>query len=450
MPEQHIVVEPSGLRGRLTVPPSKSILHRSLVCAGMSGDLTLSDPGESPLSNDILATKECMLALMEVLDTRKTGALPSEEPLELFCGESGSTLRFLVPLAAALGVPARFTGEGRLPQRPMGEYEAILEGKGVRLDFPGGGLSLPLTVSGKMKPGIFRVPGHISSQYISGLLMALPLLDGDSEIELTTPLESEPYVEMTRVVMRAFGVETEKTKTGYRVAGGQIYCREEPYRAEPDFSQAAFWLTAAYLGHDVEVMGLPERSPQGDRAILELLADFREMYGSPEDKMPVLGLSEKDLLSVPEETESSGIPEEKTIDIDASQIPDLVPILAVAAAATPCVTRIRHAERLRLKECDRLAAVHGLLLKLGIEAVQTDDGLIISGHARYAKHPLFRSCEVDSYHDHRIVMAAAIAATRAEGPVRISDFRSVEKSYPEFFADFRKLGGSAYELNVGK
>ncbi len=475
--EQSIVVLPGGLKGEVRVPLSKSLLHRSLICAAMAGDLTLADLGDGILSDDILTTRKCVERIVGELENplsgfdnepgQTNGAGQTNEPgqdresprspvsplnrpcrenncLLLSCKESGSTLRFIVPLVAALGIRCHIIGEGRLPLRPLGEYSRIFDGKGVALQFLEDGRFLPLQITGQLAPGVFEVPGNVSSQYISGLLMALPLLSGNSEIILTTPLESEPYVEMTRDVMRAYGVEIEKQGNGYFIRGGQIYHRDVPYKAEPDFSQAAFWLVAEYLGNKVSVLDLPDRTSQGDSEIRTLLKRFRKISGSScEGEIPYL-------------------------EVDASQIPDLVPILCVAAAATKCITRITHAQRLRIKESDRLKATCDALTKLGVEAEETEDGLIINGRQSIAGTrstdgrqsiasektaglaPLFRSCEVDSYHDHRIVMMAAIAATRADGPVCITDYRAVDKSYPDFFINFQNAGGIVNELNVGK
>lgn len=418
----YIVVHPGDLKGDMTMPFSKSILHRALFCSALSGDLSIPILGEDTLSDDIQATVRCLEALINRSDSSE----PDLEPVRLFCKESGTTLRFLVPLVAALGIPASLEGTGRLPDRPLSEYAQIFSGKGVRLEFPAIGRYLPLRVKGKLKHGRFIVPGDISSQYISGLLMVLPILEGDSEIVLSSPLESEPYVEMTREVMREFGIITEKTKTGYRVAGNQKYLRTIPYLSEPDFSQAAFWLVAEYLGHKVKILDLPKISLQGDCEIRSLLQKLRGVAGSSSfGEMPMLG-------------------------IDASQIPDLIPIFAVAAAATPCVTRITNAERLRLKECDRIAATKDILTRLGASVSETSDGLVIFGKARVPGQPIFESCEIDSYNDHRMVMVAAIAATRANGPVQISNFNAVNKSYPEFFRDFRMMGGKAIELDLGE
>ena len=420
----NVVVYPGDLKGELKIPLSKSLLHRSLICSALSGDLALTDLGDGVLSDDIRATVSCLETLIGKY-TNQTHDF-DHEPVRLDCKESGSTLRFLVPLCAALGIAASMVGSGRLPDRPLSEYSQIFAGKGVRLEFPTIGRYLPLLVSGRLKSGKFKVPGNISSQYVSGLLMVLPILDGDSDIELSSPLESEPYVEMTRDIMREFGIVTEKTKTGFHVRGNQKYHRDDPYKSEPDFSQAAFWMVAEYLGQKVKVLDLPEVSSQGDCEIRNLLDKLRGKSGS------------------------STFGEMQMLSVDASQIPDLIPVFAVAAAATPCVTRITHAERLRLKECDRLMATREILTMLGATISETTDGLIIFGKARVPGQPIFKSCEVSSFHDHRMVMVAAIAASCANVPVQITDYRAVDKSYPEFFKNYRMLGGKADELDVGE
>ena len=424
--QKDMTVRPSLLEGTVRVPLSKSLLHRSLICSALAGDMSLADLGDGPLSDDITATRECLAAVIEAAADKKSGRVFDDgDALDLYCGESGSTLRFLIPILAALGIPAQFAGGGRLPQRPLGEYPALFADKGVRTEYPGGGLYLPFLITGQLMPGLFRLPGNVSSQYISGLLFALPLLSGDSEIELTTPLESEPYAAMTCDVMRAFGVEAVRHGKGYLIKGGQTYRRSSPYRSEPDFSQAAFWLTANYLGHHTMIEDLPDSSMQGDSAIRPLLSSLSGIIGGDSA-------------------------EDRTFEIDASQIPDLVPILSVAAAATPCTTVFTHAERLRLKECDRLEATCEMLAAFGVEVHRTQDGLAVTGREIRPGEPIFTACTVHSYSDHRMVMAAAIAATRAEGPVRITSPQAVEKSYPDFFEQYKRVGGSADELHVGE
>lgn len=399
-------INPSKLEGSIEVPPSKSLLHRGLVCSALAGDLrlcTLPDPRE--VSADIAATRDC---LRRIIDARESGGIAA-----INCGESGTTLRLLVPVLAALGIESRITGEGRLPQRPLAEYKEAFKGHGTRLDFPGDDKFLPLSISGKLIPGAFFLPGNVSSQYVSGLLLALPLLDRDSELVITSRLESEPYVDMTLDVMRHFGVTAKRTANGYSVPGSQRYSATEQYKAEPDFSQAAFWLLAEYLGHSVRVETLPQKTSQGDSAFTSMLAELKN--GSEEDCV-----------------------------IDVANTPDLVPALAAAAAASPRTTHIVNAARLRLKESDRIESTAKMLRAFGVKADALTDGLVV--HPRALP---FEACTVDGANDHRIVMTAAIMATRANGPVTINGCNAITKSYPTFFDHFRQAGGSTNEFDVG-
>jgi len=358
-------------------------------------------------SEDILRTMDCMRQLTGGGDT-------------LDCGESGTTLRLLVPLAAVLGRPVVFTGRGRLGVRPIREYADAFTGHGAQLVFPEReDWALPLRVKGRLRPGRYEIPGHLSSQYVSGLLLALPLLPEDSEVVLTSPLQSAPYVDLTIGIQRVFGVQIEPVPPdvsgspdtsmpfgGYRVRGGQWY-RSARYDVEADYSQAAFWLAANRLGGDIRVTGLPEHSLQGDRVVVDWLARLAER-----------------------EQEAEG-----TLVIDASQIPDLVPVLAATAACTPGETRFIRAERLRLKESDRLAATADSLGSIGARIRVTDDGLMISGQ------PLLQGGEARSWNDHRIAMSLAVAAARTREGVTLHDPWCVDKSYPGFFRDFVSLGG---------
>lgn len=398
-----IHVHPGRLRGKVIPPPSKSDAHRALIAAALAGDMQNIQGLPPDFSQDLAATKGCMNTLLtggEVLN----------------CNESGTTLRFMVPLAAALGKAVTFKGKGQLPKRPLAEYVSILSGHGITLDLPKTG-SLPLSISGHMRGGDFYVPGHISSQYISGLLMALPLLKGDSRVILSTPLESAPYVDMTRKTLNSFGIIVHDRDYGYYVPGRQSYrpCR---YEVEKDYSQAAFWLVAAYAGSDIEVAGLNPDSVQGDKAIYPLLAAFaagKEKY-----------------------------------TIDVAQIPDLVPALTVAATLTSARTVITNARRLRIKESDRLEAICSSLGEIGADIVQTEDGLEILGGRLSRKNNLLTGGTADSFADHRIAMALAIAALSTRDGVLIRRAEAINKSYPDFFSDLQHLGGKIDEFNMGK
>ena len=426
-------IEPGKLAGSVTVPQSKSAAHRALIMAFLSGDVELVKIDEAHISDDITATKQALLSLRKALDTQPSA------PITIDCKESGSTLRFLIPLVAVLGIPTKFVGSGRLPKRPIKEYEGVFAGSGAGMTYlDETGLSLPLLIEGKMRSGEYSLPGNVSSQYISGLLMALSAAEGRSRITLTTELESRPYVDLTCEVMREFDVVVEEEAGAFVLSGKQKPNRTEPYDVEEDFSQAAFWLVGNFLGSRIDLTNLPEKTAQGDRAIMDLLS----------------GLSEVEKKN--DETEERNTEAGKATDpdtrevfeMDARDVPDLVPVFAVAAAATNCITKIVHAERLRIKESDRIASTAAMLTALGVQVEITEDGLCIFGQSANG-NKCFSGGTVDSCKDHRLAMAAAIAAISADGPVWIKDPGAVEKSYPSFFADYLNLGGKIYGINVG-
>ena len=384
----NVTITPGLLRGAITPPPSKSQAHRLLIAAALAD-------GESRIehladSQDIQATRRCMAALKA----------PGEDLPVLDCGESGSTLRFLSPVALALRGGGRFTGRGRLMERPQKPYFDLFDEKGIAYRQEDG----VLTVQGRLTPGTFALPGDVSPQFVTGLLYALPLLEGDSRITLTTPLESRGYVDMTLEALERFGIRAEcPDGRTLRVPGGQTY---RPCRAavESDYSQAAFYYAANGLGGQVEILGLNPRSAQGDRCIVPY-------------HMQLCGPGEAEL--------------------DVSQCPDLVPPLAAHAALRQGITRIVNAARLRIKESDRLTAVTQVLTALGADVVEGADRLTITGQPE----GLAGGVTVDSHNDHRIAMMAAIAATRCAAPVTIIGAECVAKSYPDFWEDYERLGG---------
>ena len=416
-----VSVSPCRLEGRVSVPPSKSAAHRAIICAALSDGTSILQPVD--MSNDIAATIACMQALGasitlsgNTLTVNGSGMLHRcmSESSVLDCGESGSTLRFLIPVAAALGAPAEFIGHGRLPQRPIGVFSDCLPPKGISYRTDGG---LPLKISGKLQNGVFSVPGNISSQFITGLLMALPLVEGDSEIVLTSPLQSAGYIDMTIDIMKAFGVNVERTSGGWKISGGQNY-KARSFKIEGDWSQAAFFMTAAAIGGRITIDNLDTDSCQGDKACLEVYSRLGAHITKAADGSITI--------------ESGYL---HGTDINAENIPDMVPALAVTAALCEGVTHITGAERLRIKECDRLAAMTDALTCLGADIRETPDGLIIKGVKT------LKGNSVDGRNDHRIVMSMSVAACRCEGDILISDMESINKSYPSFFEDFRKLGG---------
>lgn len=406
-------------RGAVAAPPSKSDVHRAVICAALSGGVCKISP--VALSNDIRATIGCVEALgaeasveNDVL-TVDGSAVFAKKTATLDCIESGSTLRFMIPVAAAGGVEARFTGSGSLVSRPIGLYSQIMPEKGVSLE---GGDGLPLKISGKLKSGVFKVPGNISSQFISGLMFALPLLRGDSDIILTSPIQSAGYINMTIRTMEKFGIEVDVTDTGWHVRGGQRYIPSD-YRTDGDWSQAAFYLVSGAVNGEITVNNLNTDSKQGDRKIAELLREFGAEVIQEADSVTV---KKSDM---------------KGIEIDASQIPDLVPALAVCASFADGVTRITNAERLRIKESDRLISTAALINSLGGEAKELPDGLVIRGSRTLI------GGTVKGFNDHRIVMSAAICAAGSENPIICTDALSVNKSYPGFFDDYNSVGGKS-------
>ena len=403
----NVVITPSPLSGAVRVPASKSTAHRLLIAAALADGPTRISI--SAMSRDIEATAACLRALGagieaegDALKVSPIAEIPAEVTLD--CGESGSTLRFLLPVAAALGAKSTFIGHGRLPQRPNAPLVEALRAHGAAID---NGL-LPMAVSGPLTGGLWTLPGDVSSQYVTGLLFALPLLEADSVIRLTTPLASAAYVDMTLQALRQFGIDIEGMADGWRIPGRQRYRTPGEAVVEGDWSAAAFWLAANALGASIDVRGLGPDSVQGDRAVTALLGQDT---------------------------------------IDATHVPDLVPALAVAAASRPTRTVITGAARLRLKESDRLQSVADMLAALGHGVAITPDGLIIDGGPPQPCEAPVRT--VDGANDHRIVMAAAVAAAHADRPVRVTGAQAVEKSYPDFFRDFEALGGNAHVEHAG-
>ena len=453
-----IKVYPGKLKGTVAVPPSKSMAHRALICASLAeGRSKVSGISDS---KDMEATIGCMRALgakIERSEDRRTvvidgirrsaagkdaaglhkstdetcvgceGAGGGEQAAVLDCNESGSTLRFVVPIAAALGAHALFEGRGKLPQRPMTPLADEMKKKGVEF-LPDGRDSLPFEIQGQLQPGVYEIPGNISSQYISGLIFALPLLSEDSEIRVKGKLESVGYIALTLRMVRDFGIEIEETADGFKIPGNQAYHAAD-VTVEGDYSQAAFWLTAAACGSELTVTGLREDSAQGDREAIDIL----EKFGADvERKFPSV------VKSAPKR-DSSGDAELllTALEADGGDIPDVIPVLSVAAACARGTSRFYNVSRLRIKECDRLSAMADCLARLGAKTQEEEEELIVTGGK------LAGGCEVSGYNDHRIVMSMAVAALSCEEPVIIRGAEAISKSYPDFFDEFRRLGGRA-------
>lgn len=393
----NVTILPGTLKGAVTPPSSKSQTHRAVLALMLA-------QGEGKLSNlavseDIQATQDCVAAL-------KSGQPAQADGLPLLdCGESGSTLRFLIPVALAVRGGGHFTGRGRLMERPQGPYIRLFEEKGILWNQEGG----CLTVAGQLEPGVYALPGNVSSQFITGLLYALPLLPGDSRIVLTTPLESRGYVDMTLDMLRRFDIKVEEQEDGFLVPGNQTY-QARDLTLEADWSGAAFWYAANFLGAQVDIQGLNPDSVQGDRQIGTLYWKLAR----PGD-----------------------------VDIDLSQCPDLAPPLAVMAAVRKGTTRFVHAGRLRMKESDRLETIARTLNALGAKAQVGEDTLTLEG----LDH--LEGGTVDGCNDHRIAMMAAVAAVACKEPVTILGAECVKKSYPRFWEDYTALGGEVHGLISG-
>lgn len=413
-----VKVSPSILSGQVVPPPSKSILHRMIICASLAnGKTVIKSISESA---DINATISAMHELgadiikeNDELIIIGTKFPPKKATID--CQESGSTLRFIIPIAAALGTTTVFKGSGKLPTRPITPYLESFSDNGVLFDYHN---TMPFSMAGELQSGVYEIRGDISSQFVTGLLMALPLLDGDSEIKMTSPLESKPYVDITINCLKMFGISIEERENSYFIKGGQQYYSCSELVCEADFSQAAFYYVANALGSNIDICKVNKKSCQGDKKIIEILVE--------------IGYNDN----------STNNNELKPFSVDASDIPDLVPILAVLASFCKGKSTIYGAKRLKIKESDRLAAIRDCLNKMGGKVLANDDGLIIEGVL--ALH----GAEISAQNDHRIAMSAAIAALRADGDVIIKGAECVRKSYPNFFSDYTKLGGIVNVINL--
>ncbi len=410
-------ITPANLGGIVRAIASKSDAHRLLILAALSR-------GETRLvmeqrSEDIDATISCLRALGAEIALLPDGVFVRgieqvrENPL-LDCGESGSTFRFMLPVACALCEHARFTGSGRLPERPIGELMRVMQAQGVAFSAE----QLPFATTGKLSGGDFALPGNVSSQYLTGLLLALPTINEDSTISLTTRLESAGYVDITLHALKRFGVQVRVQDGVYAVSGGQAIQSPGTLPVDGDWSNAAFFLAAGALGDPVTMTGLNPDSPQGDKAILDALRQFGAHVEKKQDSVTV---SPAQLTGC---------------TIDVGETPDLLPILAVLGACAAGETRLVNAARLRLKESDRLASVSAMLRALGGTVEELPDALVITGGA-------LTGGTVDSCRDHRIAMSAAIASIRCKHEVTILGADAVNKSYPAFYQDFNHLGGHA-------
>lgn len=420
------------LEGKVKIPPSKSMAHRGIICASLSSGVSVVD--NIDYSDDINATIDAMVSLGAVIDKNEdkltiTGAFHKDAKRNaartVDCNESGSTLRFLVPISLLFDGMTKFIGRGNLGKRPLDTYYNIFKEQGIKYNAVDNKLNL--MVKGRIKAGEFVLPGNISSQFITGLLFTLPLLEGDSKIIISTELESKGYIDLTLSCMKDFGIDIEnRDYREFIIKGGQSY-NSRNYRVEGDYSQGAFYLSANALGSKVELLDLREDSLQGDKEAIDIL----ERMGAK--------FEFKDSITIKENCKLNS-----TL-IDASQCPDIIPVISLVAALSEGRTEIINAGRLRIKECDRLKAVSTELKRLGAKIIEKEEGLIIDG-----VEELEGGIEVWSWKDHRIAMTLAIAATRCKNPIIIKDYECVAKSYPSFFEDYKMLGGKVNECSMGK
>ncbi|MBU2700862.1 3-phosphoshikimate 1-carboxyvinyltransferase [Sporomusaceae bacterium BoRhaA] len=413
-----ITIIPNLLSGNIHIPPSKSLSHRAVICAALANGTSCIKG--LIFSDDITATIDAMKALGTEISQEKDSVLirsngsltPQKDIID--CCESGSTLRFLIPLALT-NHSITFTGRGKLIERPLDTYYKIFDEQQIAYQTTQG--NLPLSVTGQLKPGYFRLRGDISSQFITGLLFTLPRLESNSKINLTTPLESQGYIDLTLTMLERFGIHvTNNDYQEFIIPGNQRYTSQN-YHVEGDYSQAAFWLAAGLIGSSVCCLDLNPHSVQGDKVIIDIL---NKLGGN-------ITFGTNSITATPSKT--SGI------EINAAQCPDLVPILAVLAAVSEGTTHIVQAGRLRLKESDRLHAITQELNKLGADIHEGSDFLTIQGRKELT------GGIVDSWNDHRIAMALAIASLRCHESVTIQNSSCVNKSYPDFWKDFAELGG---------
>ena len=426
-------IYPSKLEGSVKVPPSKSMAHRAIICASLSDGKSKID--NIDYSDDIIATIEGMRSLganiiqdndsLEIDGIYSSTGVKREDRI-IDCNESGSTLRFLVPISLLVPGKSKFIGRGNLGKRPLDTYYEIFDKQDIKYSYQEENLNL--NIEGTLKGGEFYVKGNVSSQFITGLLFTLPLLKEDSKIIITTDMESKGYIDLTLSAMKDFGVNIiNNNYKEFIIKGNQKYFSRK-YRVEGDYSQGAFFLCANALGNNIEVQDLSLNSLQGDKEVVDILERMGSNFINSKNGI-------KNEIN-------NGIT--STI-IDGSQCPDIIPVLAATASLAKGRTEITNSGRLRIKECDRLAAVNSELSKLGVNIIENEDGLIIDGI-----DSLEGGIEVWSHKDHRIAMTLAVVATRCKNPIILKDYECIAKSYPKFFEDYKMLGGKVDEWNVGK
>lgn len=422
---REVNIIPAPLKGSIDIPASKSLCHRAIIAAAMAKGTSIIN--NIVLSEDILATINAVQVLGAKVTLFQGKAIITGTSFQgiqnstIDCKESGSTLRFIIPLGLLTGSEISYIGSGNLCNRPLDPYIEIFKEQEIKFSSQ----KLPMNIKGELKHGAFKLKGNISSQFITGLMFALPTLQGDSTIHILGDLESKAYIDLTLDSLNSFGIHIDNNNyKSFFIKGRQSY-KATPYTVEGDYSQAAFWIAAGLLGQKVACSSISNDSKQGDKAFIDIM----------------IGCGGQINLSNGSITASKS--QLNAFDADVSQYPDIAPILAVVAALSHGTSHITGASRLRLKECDRLMAISTELNKLGAEVYENEDNLVIIGK-QYLK-----GGEVDSWGDHRIAMALSIASQKCTNPITIKNSAVVSKSYPGFFEDFIKLGGIINERSMG-
>lgn len=415
----NVTIHPKKLKGIVSIPPSKSLSHRAIIAASLAkGESVISNV---MLSKDILATIAGMEALgakiqIDGTTLKITGTTIIRNGDCIDANESGSTLRFLIPIALVNPEPIQFIGRNQLVKRPLDSYFKIFEQLGIQYTHPKD-FYLPLETKGGLTSGVFEVQGNISSQFITGLLFALPLLKGDSVIKVIGQLESKGYVDLTLDILSKFGIEVQHQEyQTFYIKGEQQY-KAYDYTIEGDYSQTAFFLIAGAMGADIKLSGMNPSSHQGDKKIVD---DIASMQGNIQYK-------EELLYCLPSHTVGS--------TIDFAQTPDLGPALAVLASVSEGISTFIHVSRLRIKECDRVSSMKEELERLGAKIEETPDTMVIYGVSK------LHGGIVDSHNDHRVAMALAMASLKMDEDLKILNAECVSKSYPNFWEVFESLGG---------
>lgn len=422
-----VKIKPSILSGEIVIPPSKSYSHRAIISAALANGEKKSKINNLKFSVDIETTVKIMGNLGAKI-TKKESSLevigndgkivPKKNYIQ--CNESGSTIRFLIPVGLTSENELIFDGKGKLIDRPLDSYYKIFDDQGIKYEMIEG--KLPLKVNGKLKAGNYEIDGNVSSQFITGLLYALPLLDGDSTIVINKNLESKGYVDLTLEILKLSGIKIKNNDyKSFEIKGNQEY-KYFDYTVEGDYSQVAFWIVAGIISankdNEIKCLHLNKYSLQGDKAIIEIV----QKMGAK------LEIFDDYVIVKPSKT--------KGTIIDVSQYPDIAPILTVLGALSEGETKIINAERLRIKESDRIISIKTELNKLGAEVEEVGDSLVIQGVDTFEG-----GVEVSAWNDHRIVMSLAIASIRCKNEIVIDEAESVKKSYPHFWDDFEKMGG---------